>query len=164
MKASHTAILARCSGGWARGLDRTRPPLVLADGFCPGCGRLVPIAEYLDLLRPFRGRLVLDDTQALGIYGDSPGAAAPLRPGRRRIAARAGISDSADLLVSSLAKGFGAPLAMLAGSAANVARLEAEARRASTAARRPSQTCMPRSGRSVSTLRTATIAAHGWSP
>ena len=103
-----------------------RRPLVLADGLCPGCGALVPISKYLDILRPFGGRLVLDDTQSLGIYGDAADAAAPLGRGGGGSLRRAGISDPAVLLVSSLAKGFGAPLAMLGGSRAAVARLEAE--------------------------------------
>lgn len=101
-------------------------PLVLADGFCPGCGSLVPIEEYLESLRPLGGRLVLDDTQALGIFGNSPDAGVPLGRGGGGSLRRAGISDPEVILVGSLAKGFGAPLAMLGGARATVARLETE--------------------------------------
>src|SRR5215213_1360983 len=44
-------------------------PLVVTDGFCPSCGRLAPIADYLRMARERDGRLILDDTQALGILG-----------------------------------------------------------------------------------------------
>jgi 8-amino-7-oxononanoate synthase len=52
------------------------------------------------------GLLVLDDTQALGVAG-------PLGGGSLR---RSGVSGPASVLVSSLAKGFGAPLAFVGGT------------------------------------------------
>ena len=60
-------LLDRGSGGW---------PVVVADGLCPGCGGIAPLREYADAVGD-SGLLVIDDTQALGIFGkrtkgDSP--------------------------------------------------------------------------------------------
>jgi 8-amino-7-oxononanoate synthase len=51
--------------------DRRLRPVVVTDGFCPGCSRHAPIAAYLDSVRAYGGQLVMDDTQALGVFGDS---------------------------------------------------------------------------------------------
>ena len=56
-----------------------RRPVVVTDGFCPGCGRPAPLAAYLEMAVRFGGWLVIDDTQALGILGHSPGMNRPLR-------------------------------------------------------------------------------------
>ncbi len=60
-----------------RGAPSPLRPLVVADGFCPGCGKSAPLAGYLDCVRAWGGSLILDDTQALGIFGRSPGPLAP---------------------------------------------------------------------------------------
>ena len=101
-------------------------PVVVADGFCPGCGQPAPVADYLEIIRHRGGLLVLDDTQALGILGHSPCTEKPLGQGgggslRFQNAARPDV-----VLISSLAKAFGAPLAMLAGSASMVRSFEAK--------------------------------------
>jgi 8-amino-7-oxononanoate synthase len=83
-----------------------RPILVVSDGFCTGCGSPAPVADYLSVVKSCEGLLVLDDTQGLGVLGQGGGGVV------------AGLSRSTEslLVVSSLAKGFGVPLAMLAGS------------------------------------------------
>lgn len=103
-----------------------RRPLVVTDGLCPGCGRLAPVRRYLELAREFGGSLVVDDTQALGILGRSPGPRAPYGIGGGGSLSRHGIASPHVLLVSSLAKGFGVPATVVGGSAAAVARFEAE--------------------------------------
>jgi 8-amino-7-oxononanoate synthase len=89
-------------------------PLVATDGYCPSCGAFAPIADYLRAVRPRAGLVVVDDTQALGVFGspakDTPygegggGSLRHLRAGGREV-----------LVVASLAKGFGAPIAALSG-------------------------------------------------
>jgi 8-amino-7-oxononanoate synthase len=91
-------------------------PVVVADGFCPGCGQPAPIAAYLQLIHQRGGLLILDDTQALGILGDSPYTETPLGSGGGGSLRFHNVSPPNVLLISSLAKAFGAPLAMLAGS------------------------------------------------
>lgn len=110
--------LARGGGGRGR-------PLVVADGFCPTCGRPAPLAEYLAAVRARGGTLVVDDTQALGIFGKSPGPGAPYGREGGGSLRRCGIGGEGVLVGCSLAKGFGAPLAALSGPAGPVGRFEA---------------------------------------
>jgi 8-amino-7-oxononanoate synthase len=98
--------------------------IVVSDTFCPACGRAAPLKDYRDCARSCGGTLILDDTQALGIFGPSPGRAAPYGTGGRGMLAAAGIAGDGVLAVSSLAKGFGAPVAVLAGSASAIAEFE----------------------------------------
>lgn len=90
-------------------------PWVVSDGFCPGCGRPAPLDAYAALTRRFGGRMVIDDTQAIGVLGAAPDRTAPLGSGGGGSLRRWSLAGDDLLLVASLAKGFGAPLAMLAG-------------------------------------------------
>jgi len=100
-------------------------PLVVADGFYPGCGGPAPIRAYLEVVRDYGGQLILDDTQALGIFGHSPGLDAPYGRGGGGSLRRSNVGGPDVLVVSSLAKGFGAPVAVLAGSEPMVRHFEA---------------------------------------
>jgi 8-amino-7-oxononanoate synthase len=104
----------------ARGLR----PVVVTDGFCPGCGEAAPLAAYRDHLRPFGGRLILDDTQALGIFGQSPCEQLPYGKGGGGMLVAGKISGTDVLAVSSLAKAFGVPAAVLVGSNSAVEEFE----------------------------------------
>ncbi|MFB9290054.1 aminotransferase class I/II-fold pyridoxal phosphate-dependent enzyme [Pseudoduganella plicata] len=106
-----TAALARLVGYWR---DAGRWPLILADGYSPGGADCAPLGQYGALAERDGGLLVLDDTQALGVLGRHGGGS--LR--------RHGIEHLPVLVGASLAKAFGVPLAVLAGSAAWVARFE----------------------------------------
>jgi 8-amino-7-oxononanoate synthase len=119
-------------------------PVVVTDGFCPGCGQAAPLAAYRDCMRASGGLLIVDDTQALGIFGRSPGPEAPYGKGGGGMLVAANISGPDVLAVSSLAKGFGAPLAVLAGSNSAVENFELK-----------SQTRMHCSPPSVAALRAA---------
>ena len=101
-----------------------RRPLVVTDGLCPGCGRLAPLSQYLERVREFGGQLVVDDTQALGILGRVAAACAPYGEGGGGSLRRHCIVSPDVLLVSSLGKGLGVPMAMLGSSAATIARYE----------------------------------------
>lgn len=103
--------------------DGTRPVL-LADGFCPDCGRAVPLPEYLQAVAPFGGHVVLDDTQALGIWGELPSATQPYGTGGGGSARLHGIASPALIAGSSLAKAFGAPVAVLCGYAEVIRRVK----------------------------------------
>ncbi len=96
---------------------RNRRPVVVADGFCPGCGKSAPLADYLALVRAHRGLLVTDDTQALGVLGRAPNLRMPYGHGGGGSLPWSGVSGPDVLVFSSLAKAFGVPLAVLAGSA-----------------------------------------------
>jgi 8-amino-7-oxononanoate synthase len=109
-----------------RGASSQPRPLVVADGFCPGCGKSAPLAAYLDCAQAFGGQLILDDTQALGIFGDSPGSEAPYGRGGGGMLSWSQISGPDVLVVSSLSKAFGVPMAVLSGSRAAVEDFESK--------------------------------------
>jgi 8-amino-7-oxononanoate synthase len=105
--------LLRSSGG--------RRPVVVTDGLCPICGTLAPLGEYSRLMENYGGLLVVDDTQALGILGIRPGPWAPYGEGGGGSLRAAQLEGSEGIVsISSLAKGFGAPMAALSGPAAIV--------------------------------------------
>ncbi|WP_051293760.1 aminotransferase class I/II-fold pyridoxal phosphate-dependent enzyme [Pseudoduganella violaceinigra] len=82
-----------------------RQPVILADGYTPGDEGAPPLAAYADIAQAHGGLLLLDDTQALGVLGPAGGGS---------VAAH-GLGGAPVLAGASLAKGFGAPLAVLAG-------------------------------------------------
>jgi 8-amino-7-oxononanoate synthase len=99
-------------------------PLVVADGFCPSCGQSAPLADYLKIVRIWGGNLILDDTQALGILGSAAGPNAPYGRGGGGSLRWNRIGGPDVLLISSMAKGFGVPMAVLSGSDEMVRRFE----------------------------------------
>lgn len=99
-----------------------RRPVIVGDGLCSGCGCAAPVAEYLEIARKRAGLLVLDDTQALGLLGQMPDGQAPYGRGGGGSLRRQAVFGADILLVSSLAKAFGAPLAALSGSREMVRR------------------------------------------
>ncbi len=102
-----------------------RRPLIVTDGFCPRCGQPAPLTAYAEAARRWGGRLVVDDTQALGILGHDPGPGAPYGCGGGGSLPWNRLTGSDVIVVASLAKGLGVPLAILAGSSAAVSRFEA---------------------------------------
>jgi 8-amino-7-oxononanoate synthase len=81
-------------------------PLVVADGVCPECGHRAPVGAYLELAASRGGALVIDDSQGLGLLGPCGGGT--LRS--------AGAGGPEVVVVASLAKAFGAPVAVIAGT------------------------------------------------
>jgi 8-amino-7-oxononanoate synthase len=101
-----------------------RRPIVVTDGLCSATGRIAPLPAYLKLVREQNGYLVIDDTQALGILGKGPARDAPYGRGGAGTPAWHGVEGPELIIGSSLAKGFGAPLAVLAGNARLIAKFE----------------------------------------
>jgi 8-amino-7-oxononanoate synthase len=98
--------------------------VVVADGFCPSCGKAAPVREYLEAMHDRSGALIIDDTQALGILGSGRSGAKPFGSGGGGSLRWHGVQDERVVLVSSLAKGFGAPVAVLSGSSQAVRQFE----------------------------------------
>jgi 8-amino-7-oxononanoate synthase len=111
------AMLRQDGGGGLR-------PLVVTDGFCPTCGRPAPLDAYMEAVHALGGLLIVDDTQALGIFGHSPGPDAPYGRGGGGMLARLGLCGPNVLVISSLAKAFGVPVATLSGSRKTVKEVE----------------------------------------
>jgi len=107
-----------------RSRGRGYRPVVVTDGICPETGQPAPLPDYLMLVREYGGYLVIDDTQALGILGKDPKPNAPYGQGGGGTPAWHGIKGPELIIGSSLAKGFGAPLAVLAGNARVILEFE----------------------------------------
>jgi 8-amino-7-oxononanoate synthase len=108
-----------------RVLGRTRQAAaILTDGFVPARGEPAPLREYARRARETGGCLVIDDTQALGIFGTRAGPAAPYGMGGGGSLRRAGLGGEHVIVVASLAKAFGAPVAMVGGSEAMMRKFE----------------------------------------
>jgi 8-amino-7-oxononanoate synthase len=101
-------------------------PILVTDGFCPACGKPAPLPEYMEILRSYGGRLIVDDTQALGIFGHSPAPTAPYGHGGGGILRHLKISGDDILIITSLAKAFGVPVAVLSGSEAAVKEFQSK--------------------------------------
>lgn len=46
-------------------------PLVLTDGVFPARGEIAPLREYADVLKPYDGRILVDDAHAMAVIGKS---------------------------------------------------------------------------------------------
>jgi 8-amino-7-oxononanoate synthase len=101
-----------------------RRPVIVSDGYFPGDGGTPPLRAYAAIARQLDGYLVLDDTQALGLFGQRPGPRAPYGSGGGGSARMHGLEGRHVLVGASLAKGFGAPLAVLCACGAMVRRFE----------------------------------------
>jgi 8-amino-7-oxononanoate synthase len=122
-------------------------PVVLTDSFCPACGQAAPLRAYLQIVRSYGGRLVVDDTQALGIFGFLPKAEAPYGHGGGGMLRHLQLVGPDLLVISSLAKAFGTPVAVLSGSKKALDEFEAN-----------SETRMHCSPPSVPVIRAAQMA------
>ena len=111
---------------WLAQLGPQVRPVVLTDGVCPGCGRVAPLGAYRRLAAASGGLLAIDDTQALGVLGATPDPRSPFGHGGGGSLRWAGVGSGRTVSVSSLAKGFGAPLAVVAGDARLVSMLARE--------------------------------------
>jgi 8-amino-7-oxononanoate synthase len=117
----NAAALGRLLGSRPAG----RVPVVVTDGVCPGCGSVAPVRCYLRVLGPLGGLLVVDDTQGLGVLGAGADPRLPYGRGGGGILRVAGLSSPQVLVVSSLAKAFGVPVAVVAGARPFVERYTA---------------------------------------
>ncbi len=103
-----------------------KQPVIVTDGFCPLCGDAAPLADYLTIIRQFGGYLVIDDTQALGILGRDPTVHNPYGSGGGGSLRWHDIQDPHIINISSMAKGFGVPIAVLSGSDKFARQFEAD--------------------------------------
>jgi 8-amino-7-oxononanoate synthase len=102
-------------------------PTVITDGLCPACGRLAPLPELARIAADYGGSLVVDDTQAMGIVGaPAIGNTAPLGLGGGGTLAWYGLHRPHVWVGSSLAKGLGAPLAVLLGAKSAIDSIASE--------------------------------------
>lgn len=99
-------------------------PIVVTDGVCPDCGKPAPLPSYAESVRVNGGQLIVDDTQALGIFGAGCSLKAPYGREGGGMLRRCDVGGPEVLVISSLAKAFGAPIAVLGGSRAAIEEFE----------------------------------------
>jgi len=107
-----------------KGSRKQGRPVVLTDGFCPQCGEMAPLKDYLQLSRRSGGALVVDDTQALGIFGAGPEAKAPYGTGGGGSLRWWNLQGPEVVMVCSMAKALGTPMAFVAGTRKLIRRYE----------------------------------------
>lgn len=94
---------------------RGRVSVVLTDGWCGSCNRPAPLSDLDQIASGHGARLVVDDSLAVGVLG--PRSHAGFGCGGAGTAGWLGHPSRRLVTVSSLAKAFGAPLAMISGPA-----------------------------------------------
>lgn len=121
-QAAHLEVLLN---RWA---DQHTTPVVLMDGWCPQCGRPAPLPEIALLLERYGALGVMDDTQAFGLLGDPGGCAIapegfatapeawPYGRGGGGLLRWSGAPPDRMISITSLAKSFGVPMAVISGS------------------------------------------------
>lgn len=128
------ALRAAANGAVVRSYPHHRPDSItaepgrrlflLTDGWCPGCNRPAPLPQLQQLATETGGALIVDDSLAYGVLGHrrqgepfGDGAGTP---------AWFGLEPAGIIWVASLAKAYGAPLAMTTGERTPIRRLAVE--------------------------------------
>ncbi len=101
---------------------RGRRPVLVCDGVCVECGRVAPLRHVTRLLEALGGRAILDDTQGLGIVGAAPSARRWFGCGGGGALKHQGVARSDAIVVTSLAKAFGVPVAAVSGRRTTIRR------------------------------------------
>jgi 8-amino-7-oxononanoate synthase len=104
--------------------NRGETCVIVTDGWCPGCGGPAPLRDYLDVARRHRGRLVVDDTQAMGVLGSRPATYRPFGSEGGGSLRWHGLEGPEVMVVASLAKGFGVPMTVMGGSRSALSAFE----------------------------------------
>lgn len=118
--ANDAERLARLIHGYRQ---QHRIPWIVTDGWNVAQGKPAPLARYLELLKPCaESVLLVDDTQAFGILGQHPTARLPYGTGGGGCLPHLGLQSPKILTITSLAKGLGVPVAVLAGSTERIER------------------------------------------
>jgi len=102
--------------------QRGQTPWLLTDGWWAAGGQPAPLARFYHLLQPYGGTLLVDDTQAFGILGERPDAHLPYGYGGGGSLPFAGFTGPQLVTVTSLSKGLGVPVTVLAGNRAWLAQ------------------------------------------
>ncbi len=95
---------------------RGMAPVIITDGWLVSEGVPANLIFFSRLAAENKGLLVIDDTQAMGILGHAPSPSHPYGTGGGGLLPWLGLAGHRHIVsVSSLAKGFGLPLAVMAG-------------------------------------------------
>lgn len=104
-------------------IPRTTGVTVVADSWQQRTNRVFALRECLTLLEARRGWLILDDTQTIGLLGSNPTPTQPFGQGGGGLLPWAGIRSQRVIVIASLAKALGTPLAVISGTNAIIQTL-----------------------------------------
>lgn len=90
-------------------------PIVFTDGLCPACGKVAPVNDYATIVQQHSGIIIIDDTQAFGILGSGKDSFI-YGYGGGGILRWLNVPAENIVTIVSLAKAFGAPVAVISGS------------------------------------------------
>jgi len=93
-------------------------PILLSDGLFPISGEIAPLLEYLALLQPLHGRMIVDDAHAVGVLGAH---------GRGTLE-HFGIEDAACQTTATFNKALGGFGGFICGSKKTLVRIEQNSR------------------------------------
>lgn len=102
-------------------LDPQRRVVIVVDGVAPGDEGRGPLKTYSRLAERYRATVVIDDTQALGVLGAGPDRAQSYGYGGGGSLRHHDLPGANTIVIASLAKALGVPLAVLAGPTTVVA-------------------------------------------
>ncbi|WP_276482028.1 aminotransferase class I/II-fold pyridoxal phosphate-dependent enzyme [Paraflavitalea pollutisoli] len=103
-------------------------PVIITDGWCPACGRPAPVQQYAALVKPHKGWVVVDDTQAVGVLGKGKQAGMPLGLGGGGLLQWLPAPADQVMTIVSLAKGLGVPMAVISGNRRTIEDFAANSR------------------------------------
>ncbi len=109
-----------------RQLPRRRPFVLLTDGLCGSCLQPAPLGELAGIADRHDGELVVDDTMATGVLGRRGPTARVFGSDGSGTAAWLGLSSDGWVTVASLAKGLGAPVAVVTGRPDRIGRIRTD--------------------------------------
>lgn len=95
--------------------------VIVTDGWCPSCNQPAPLAELQARVRGPGGWLIVDDSLAYGVLGDR--CAGPEFGDGSGTLRWSGLDHDQVIWVSSMAKAYGAPLAVTTGDRTTIGRL-----------------------------------------
>ena len=105
---------------------RNTRPVVICDGVYPDTGRPALLRQIASVTRDHHGLVVMDDTQGVGLLGRQPTQLMPYGSGGGGSMVHTSSSGEGVVVIASLSKALGVPVAVVAGQGEVIARLMAQ--------------------------------------
>ncbi len=100
-----------------------RPAVVVTDGWCNGCSQPAPLGELVATAQRHGARVIVDDSLGFGVIGARRHGASVFGAGGGGTFAYLDVAIEQNVVVVSLAKGLGVPVAALLSDSSTVDRV-----------------------------------------